>query len=134
MHFFHFYSCSSNLFCWYLFFGAFFYNFFNGFEISVKFWFFFTPFLIFCKKKIFCVIFVLFSNFEAKRAKNGSKNQKSLFGKCVLDFNFAPIKGSVFFISKKSQIRCTLMCTPYNPWRQCLAKRLPMKLRKKFYP
>ncbi len=50
------------------------------------------------KKKISRVIFALFENFEAKRAKNGSKNQKNLFSKCVLDFNFAPIKGSVFFI------------------------------------
>jgi hypothetical protein len=52
----------------------------------------------------------MFENFEAKRAKNGSKNQKNVFGKCVLDFNFAPIKGlcSSFFI-KKSQIRCTLL-------------------------
>ncbi len=49
------------------------------------------------KKKIW-VILALFENFEARRAKNGSKNQKNLFSKCVLDFNFAPIKGSVFFI------------------------------------
>jgi hypothetical protein len=55
-----------------------------------------TPILKKKKKKI--VILVLFSNFEAKRAKNGSNN---LFSKWVLDLNFAPIKGSVFFIFLK---------------------------------
>ena len=48
---FHFYSCSSNLFCLKHFFGAFFYNFFNGFEISVKFCVFLHLFYLF--KKIF---------------------------------------------------------------------------------
>jgi hypothetical protein len=38
---------------------------------------FLTPFSIFSKKNFFCVILVLFSNFEAKRARNGSKNQKT---------------------------------------------------------
>jgi hypothetical protein len=37
---------------------------------------FLTPFSIFSKKKFFKVKLVLFSNFEAKRARNGSKNQK----------------------------------------------------------
>jgi hypothetical protein len=37
---------------------------------------FLTPFSIFSKKNFFKVILVLFSNFEAKRARNGSKNQK----------------------------------------------------------
>ncbi len=67
---------------------------------------FFDSFLI--KKRLGHIC--TFSNFEAKRAKNGSKNQKNLFSKFVLDFNFAPIKGSVSSFSlKKSQIRCTLM-------------------------
>ena len=30
-----------------------------------------------------------------------SKKSKNVFSKCVLDFNFAPIKGSIFFIFKK---------------------------------
>jgi hypothetical protein len=40
---------------------------------------FLIPFLIFFPKNFFEVILVLFSNFEAKRAKNGSKNQKTYF-------------------------------------------------------
>jgi hypothetical protein len=52
---------------------------------------------------VFYVIFRLFSNFEAKRAKNGTKNQ-------IIYYSFAPIKESVFLIfKKKSQIRCTLL-------------------------
>jgi hypothetical protein len=35
---------------------------------------FLIPFLIFSKNKFFMVILALFSNFEASRAKNGSKN------------------------------------------------------------
>ncbi len=33
--------------------------------------------------------------------KKRLKKSKNVFSKCVLDFNFAPIKGSVFFIFKK---------------------------------
>jgi hypothetical protein len=54
-------------------------------------------FFDFEKKNFFWFIFALFANFEAERAKNGSKNQKKYLSKCVLDLNFAPIKGSVFF-------------------------------------
>ncbi len=49
-----------------------------------------------------------FKIFEAKRAKKAQKI-KNHFSKCVLDLNFAPIKGYVFFIVKKSKIRCTLL-------------------------
>ncbi len=49
-------------------------------------------------QKIFKGILVLFSNFEAKRAKNSAKNKKNILSKCVLDSNFAPNKGSVFLI------------------------------------
>ncbi len=39
-----------------------------------------------------------------------------LRSKCVLDLNFAPIKGSVFLIFfKKSQILCTLLHSFYDP-------------------
>ncbi len=38
---------------------------------------FLTPFSIFSPKNYLNVILVLFSNFEAKRARNGSKNQKT---------------------------------------------------------
>ncbi len=51
----------------------------------------------FFNKKFFSVILVLFSNFEAKRAKNGAKI-KNVLRKSVLDLNFAPIKESVFLI------------------------------------
>ncbi len=44
--------------------------------------------------------------------KTAQKTKKNVFCKCGLDLNFASIKGSVFFIFKKSQIRCTLLyCT-----------------------
>ncbi len=54
---------------------------------------------------------ITFCKLWSQMGKNSSKNQKNVFCKCILDFNFAPIKGSVFFISKKSQIRCTLLYT-----------------------
>ncbi len=62
---------------------------------------FLISFLVFLQKKILGVILGLFANFEAKCAKNGSKKSKNVFCKCVLDFNFAPIKGYVFFIFHK---------------------------------
>ncbi len=49
----------------------------------------------------------LWSQMHKKRLKIS----KNVFCKCVLDFNFAPITGSVFFIFKKSLIRCTLVVT-----------------------
>jgi hypothetical protein len=50
-------------------------------------------------KKIFWgVTLALFENFEAKRAKNGSKNQNTYFVNVSYISIFAPIKGSVFFI------------------------------------
>jgi hypothetical protein len=55
-----------------------FYNFFNGFEISVKFCVFDIIFYFF-QKNIFWVILALCANFAAKCAKNGSKNQKTYF-------------------------------------------------------
>jgi hypothetical protein len=39
---------------------------------------FLISFLIFCKKKFLGVILAFFANFEAKCAKNGSKNQKRI--------------------------------------------------------
>jgi hypothetical protein len=70
-------------------FGAIFYV----FEISMKFWYLFY----FLQKKI-VGNFSTFSNCEAKRAKNGAKNQKNVLRKCVLDLNCAPNKRSVFLI------------------------------------
>jgi hypothetical protein len=53
------------------------------------------------------------------RKKRRQKLKKNLLSKCVLDLNFAPIKGSVFLIFFKSQIRCPLLTTGPNP--QCCA-------------
>ncbi len=41
-----------------------------------------------------CTFFKLWSRLRKKRLKTS----KNVFCKCFLDFNFAPIKGSVFFI------------------------------------
>jgi hypothetical protein len=51
-------------------------------------------------------------NFEAKRAKNVTKNHKYVLSTCVFDLNFAPIKGSVFLIFfKKSNSLYPSVCT-----------------------
>jgi hypothetical protein len=67
---------------------------------------FLTHFFI-CSKKICYVIFVLFSNFEAKRAKNGSKSQKTYLINVSWISILHPSKGLYSLFSKKSQIRCT---------------------------
>ncbi len=55
--------------------------------------------------------FSTFWKLRSQTRKKPLKKSKNVFCKCVLDFNFAPIKGSVFFIfyKKKIQIRCTLV-------------------------
>ena len=63
----------------YNFFCAFFHNFFNGFEISVKFCVFWHLFWFFSTKIFLKVILVLFSNFDCKCAGNGSKKRKIIF-------------------------------------------------------
>ncbi len=60
---------------------------------------FFYTFFDFCQKTFFrsyCIspFLKLWSQTRKKRLKKS----KNVFSKCVLDFNFAPIKGSVFFI------------------------------------
>ncbi len=72
---------------------------------------FLTPFSIFFKTKFFQVILVLFSNFEAKRARNGSKNQKTYLVNVSQISILHPSKGLYSLFSKKSQIRCTLVHT-----------------------
>ena len=61
---------------------------------TLRFWHLFW----FKKKKIFlghiCTSFKLWSQTRKKRLKKS----KNVFCKCVLDFNFVPIKGSVIFI------------------------------------
>ncbi len=56
-----------------------------------------TPFLIFQTKFILGHISTFFELWSQMRKKTAQKIKK-LIQKCVLDFNFAPIKGSVFFI------------------------------------
>ncbi len=82
------------------FFCTFFNIFFNGFEISVKFcifWHLFRFFQIFLFKGHISTFFKLWSQTRKKRLKKS----KNVFCKCVLDFNFEPMEGSVFFIFKK---------------------------------
>ncbi len=62
------------------------------------------------------MILVLFSNFEAKRAKNGSKNQKTYFVNVSQISILRPSKGLYFSFSKKSLIRCTLL---YSSVQDC---------------
>ncbi len=73
----------------------------------------------FSQKFFFGVILALFENFEAKRTKNCSKNQKNIFRKCVLDFNFAPIKGLYSSFSKKKSH--SLYSTVHLECRICVA-------------
>jgi hypothetical protein len=71
----------------------FFFKFFSGLKISLKFCIL-VPFVIFPKYILaFFRSLALFANFEAKSARNSSKNQ--------LEFSFAPITGPVFLFSKK---------------------------------
>jgi hypothetical protein len=58
--------------------GAFFQNFFNGFEISVKFCFF-LPILNFLIKNFFLLLLALFVHFDCNCAGNGSKKRKIFF-------------------------------------------------------
>jgi hypothetical protein len=51
-------------------------NFLNGFEISMKFCVFWYLLWFFYKFSLKIILVSTFSNFEAKRAKNGSKNNK----------------------------------------------------------
>jgi hypothetical protein len=82
-------------------FGAFLYNFFNGFRISVKFCIFLISFFIFLPKNFFGVILPLFQNFEAKCAKNGSKNQKTYLVNVSSISILYPSKGLYSSFSKK---------------------------------
>ncbi len=61
---------------------------------------FLDTFFDFLKKKILGNISTFFKLWSQTRKKRLNKS-KNVFCKCVLDFNFAPIKGSVFFIFKK---------------------------------
>ncbi len=70
---------------------TFFVNFFKTFPTDLKSAWNFAFFDTFFEEKNLKVIFVLFSNFEAKRAKNGPKKQKTFFFKHVLEFIYATI-------------------------------------------
>jgi hypothetical protein len=95
------------------FFGAFFHNLFNGFEISVKFCVFLHLFGFFSKNFFLKAILVFFSNFEAKRAKNGSKNQKTYLVNVSYISILHPSKGlySLFSKSKSNSLYPTVHCT-----------------------
>jgi hypothetical protein len=72
------------------------FNFFNFFSAVFK--SALNYFLIFFFKNNFLGHLSTFLSFQAKCAKkNSSKKSKNVFSKCVLDFNFVPLKGSVFF-------------------------------------
>ncbi len=79
----------------YNFFWCIFYIFFNGFEISEKFCVFDIFFDLKKKKNLGHIS--TFCNLWSRMRKKRLKKSKNLFSKCVSDFNFAPIKGSVFF-------------------------------------
>ncbi len=81
----------------YNFFCVFFNNFFNEFEISMKFCVFWYLFWFF-NKKFFSGHISTFFKLWSQTRKKRLKKSKNLFCKCVWDFNFAPIKGSVYFI------------------------------------
>jgi hypothetical protein len=59
---------------------------------------FLTPFLIFFQKIFFLGHISIFFKLWSQTRKKRLKKSKNVFSKCVLDFNFATIKGSVFFI------------------------------------
>jgi hypothetical protein len=81
----------------YSFWCIFFNNFFNGFEISVNSAFFDTH-IEFLNKKFFLGHISTFLKTLKPNAQKTAQKRKNLFSSCVLDFNFAPIKGSIFFI------------------------------------
>ncbi len=58
---------------------------------------FFDTFFDFFQKKFFKGHFSIFFKLWSQMRKKRLKQSKNVFCKCVLDFNFAPIKGSVFF-------------------------------------
>ncbi len=78
---------------------------------------FFDTFFDFVKKKFFLGHISTFFQLWNQTRKKRLKKSKNVFCKCVLDFNFAPIKGSVFFIFKKK----VKFAVPYSPVQQaCL--------------
>ncbi len=90
-------------------------------------------FFIFFKKIIFWVILALFKNFEAKRAKNGSKSQKTYFVNVSSISILHPSKGLYSSFSKKSQIRCTLLSMSSIKllhWKHLLKRNTGLILRK----
>jgi hypothetical protein len=101
MHFFHFYSCSSNLFVLLI---TFFCKFFKPFSTDLKsawnavFWYISW----FFQKKKNCLGHNSISfKISCQTPKKWRQKSKNILRKCVLEFNFAPIKGSVFLIFYK---------------------------------
>jgi hypothetical protein len=63
-------------------------NFFNGFEINIKFYVFYTN--IAFLKEIFCLICTFKKNLNANADKTAQKTEICSY-KCVLELNFATI-------------------------------------------
>ncbi len=89
---------------------------------SMKFCVFFISFRIFSKNICFQVILVLFQTLKSNAQKTALKIKKRI-KKCVLDLNFAPIKGSEFliFLTKVKFVvpQCALcICTVYSTYWQ----------------
>ena len=74
---------------------------------------FFDTFFVFFKKKFLGHISTFFKLWSQTRKKR-LKKSKNVFRKCVLDLNFAPIKGSVFFIFFKKVKFVVPYCTLYS--------------------
>ncbi len=93
MHFFHFYSCSSNLFC-------FFFHFVKTFSMDLKSsWnsVFFVTFFV----KNFLVHIRSFLKLWSQTRKKQRQKSKNISSKCGPNLNFAPVKGSAFFFFVK---------------------------------
>jgi hypothetical protein len=93
------------------FFWCIFYKFFNGFEISVKFCVF-DIFFDFFQQNFFGGHISTFCKLWSEMRKKRLKKSKNVFCKCVLEFNFAPIKESVFFIFEK-KVKCVVPPSTY---------------------
>ncbi len=98
-HFFHFLLMFVKLVFLINFLGAFFNNFLRGLEISVKFAFVYT-FFDFLAKQISIGHVTFYQTLKSKQKK--AQKSKNVFSNCCSDFNFAPIKGSIYhFVQKK---------------------------------
>ncbi len=94
----------------YNFFVSKFLQFYNSFEISIKFCVVLIPLFKFCKKS-FWVMLALFWNFKSQCARNGSQFWKCVLQKCLrITILFTPIyPWTPISFLKKHDNRCTLV-------------------------